>query len=140
MQIELDDLFVCTAVGAPETETLVQFGLNEGPPNQHPGQGIACRRIPFANAMIELLWVSEPREAQSESTRRTLLWGRGGLVGKGERLSFLGSPACGSVVLKSTGAPFPAWEYRPADLPDPLSIHVSEAGIEEPMWLHLSFM
>jgi hypothetical protein len=54
MQIELDHLFVCTAPGAPEAETLVQFGLHEGPSNQHPGQGTACRRFSFANAMIEL--------------------------------------------------------------------------------------
>ena len=32
MQIELDHLFVCTALGAPEAEKLVQFGLHEGPP------------------------------------------------------------------------------------------------------------
>src|SRR5262249_8761302 len=37
-------------------------------------------------------------------------------------------------------SPFPAWEYRPLYLPDPLSMHISEAGIEEPMWMHLSFM
>jgi hypothetical protein len=66
MQIELDHLFVCTALGAPEAEKLVQFGLHEGPPNQHPGQGTACRRFSFANAMIELFWVSEAREAHCQ--------------------------------------------------------------------------
>src|SRR6516165_10585821 len=76
MQIELDHLFVCTASGAPEAEKLVQFGLLEGPPNQHPGQGTACRRFSFANAMIELFWVSDAREAQSETTGRPLLWER----------------------------------------------------------------
>ena len=76
MQIELDHLFVCTDPGAPEAEKLVQFGLHEGPPNQHPGQGTACRRFSFINAMIELFWVSDEREAQSQSTRRTLLWER----------------------------------------------------------------
>lgn len=58
MQIELDHLFVCTNPGAPEAEKLVRFGLHEGPPNQHPGQGTANCRFVFANAMIELLWVS----------------------------------------------------------------------------------
>lgn len=43
MRIELDHLFVCTARGAPEGEKLVQSGLNEGPPNDHPGQGTAHR-------------------------------------------------------------------------------------------------
>ena len=51
MAIELDHLFVCTAPGAPEAEELIRFGLREGPPNQHPGQGTACHRFSFANAM-----------------------------------------------------------------------------------------
>jgi hypothetical protein len=41
---------------------------------------------------------------------------------------------------QDTGSPFLAWDYRPAYLPDPLSMQIGEAGIEEPMWLHLSFM
>jgi hypothetical protein len=137
MRIELDHLFVCTAPGAPEAEQLVQFGLREGPPNQHPGQGTACRRFSFANAMIELFWVSEAREAQSESTRRTLLWERW----SGRQCNASPFGICVRPVNpQDTGSPFPAWEYRPAYLPDPLSMHISEAGIEEPMWIHLSFM
>jgi hypothetical protein len=42
---------------------------------------------------------------------------------------------CGPVV--DGPNPAHAWEYRPAYLPDPLSMHISEAGIEEPMWIHL---
>jgi hypothetical protein len=137
MLVELDHLFVCTAVGAPEAEKLVQFGLLEGPPNQHPGQGTANRRFAFANAMIELIWVSDANEAQSESTRRTLLW---------ERWSGRQQNACPfGICLRPadtevTGAPFPAWEYRPAYLPDSLCMHIGEGGIEEPMWVYLSFM
>jgi hypothetical protein len=137
MQIELDHLFVCTAPGAPEAEKLVQFGLYEGPPNQHPGQGTACRRFSFANAMIELFWVSDAREAQSQSTRRTLLWERwSGRQGNASPFGICVRP----VHPRDTGTPFPAWEYRPSYLPDPLSMQISEAGIEEPMWIHLSFM
>jgi hypothetical protein len=136
MQFELDHLFACTAVGAPEADKLIQFGLREGPPNRHPGQGTANRRFGFANAMIELVWVSDPREAQSQSTRRTLLW---------ERWSGRKEAACPfgiclrPVDFQGTGLPFPGWEYRPAYLPDPLFMLVGEAGIEEPMWVYLSF-
>ena len=76
MRIELDHLFVCTAAGAPEAEKLLQVGLREGVPNQHPGQGTANRRFDFVNAMIELVWVSDAKEAQSPRARRTLLWER----------------------------------------------------------------
>jgi hypothetical protein len=137
MQIELDHLFVCTAPGVPEAEKLVQFGLHEGPPNQHPGQGTACRRFSFANAMIELFWVNDAREAQSQSTRRTLLWERwSGRQGNASPFGICVRP----VHPQDAGSPLLAWEYRPAYLPDPLSMQIGDAGIEEPMWVHLSFM
>jgi len=137
MQIELDHLFVCTNPGAPEAKRLVEFGLHEGPPNQHPGQGTACRRFSFRNAMIELFWVSDSNQAQSESTKRTLLW---------DRWSTRQGNACPFGICvrpanpQDTRSPFPGWEYRPAYLPDPLSMQIGEAGIEEPMWIHMSFM
>ena len=136
MRIELDHLFVCTAAGAPEADKLVQFGLHEGSSNQHMGQGTANRRFGFANAMIEFLWVSDPQEAQSQSTRRTLLW---------ERWSARKETACPfgiclrPVDSQDTGLPFPGWKYRPTYLPDPLFMLVGEAGIEETMWVYLSF-
>jgi len=137
MSIELDHLFICTDQGAPAAEQLVQFGLREGPPNQHPRQGTANRRFAFANAMIELLWVSDPTEAQSESARRTLLWER--WSGRNSAASPFG------ICVRPAGPqnaepPFPAWEYRPAYLPDSLVMHIGEAGVEEPMWVYLSFM
>jgi hypothetical protein len=137
MAVELDHLFVCTAPGAPEAERLVQFGLREGSPNQHPGQGTANRRFAFANAMIELLWVSDDAEAQSDGARRTLLW---------ERWSGQENHACPFGIClrpddsQATEPPFPAWEYRPPYLPEPLCLHIGEAGVEEPMWVYLSFM
>lgn len=138
MQIELDHLFVCTAPGAPEAEKLLHFGLHEGTPNQHPGQGTACRRFAFENAMIELLWVSDPSEAQNQSTRLTLLW---------ERWSGCRGGACPfGICLRPTDPadteppPFLSWQYRPAYLPDPLVIDIGEAGIEEPMWVYMRFM
>jgi Glyoxalase-like domain len=137
MRAELDHLFVCTAPGAPEAEKLVQFGLHEGPPNQHPGQGTANRRFAFANAMIELFWVSDASEAQSQSTRRTLLWER--WSGREHDASPFGI-CLRPLDPRDTDPPFPAWEYRPAYLPDPLVMHIGDVGIEEPMWIFLSFM
>ncbi len=129
MRIELDHLFVCTAPGAPAAEKLVQFGLHEGPPNQHPGQGTTCRRFAFANAMIELFWVSDASEAQNQSTRRTLLWER--WSGREAQASPFGI-CLRPVDPQDTGPPFPAWEYRPAYLSDPLFMYIGEVGIEEP--------
>jgi hypothetical protein len=130
-------LFVCTAAGAPEAEKLIQFGLREGPPSQHPGQGTANRRFAFRNAMIELVWIHDIVEAQAPQTKRTLLW---------ERWSGRAARACPfGICLRPAGSeeaapPFPSWEYQPTYLPDQLVMHVGEAGIEEPMWVYLGFM
>lgn len=137
MDFELDHVFVCTAPGAPEAEELVRFGFREGPPNEHPGQGTASRRFAFANAMVELLWVSDAREAQSECARRTLLWERwSGRESEASPFGICVRPADSP----NTEPPFPAWEYRPAYLPDPLLMHIAETGVEEPMWVYLSFL
>jgi hypothetical protein len=136
MPIELDHVFVCTAPGAPEAEKLIQFGLQEGSRSQHPGQGTANRRFAFANAMIELLWVSDAQEAQSQGTRRILIWER--WFGREDTACPFGiclRPADS----EDTAPPFPAWEYRPAYLSDPLVMHIGEADIEEPMWVYLNF-
>lgn len=138
MRIELDHLFICTAQGAPEAERLIQFGLREGLPNQHPGQGTANRRFAFSNAMIELLWVSHKNEAQNQDTKRTLLWER--WSGRIDRACPFGICVRPFYSQDTSPAPFVSWEYRPAYLPDPLVMHIGKAGIEEPMWVYLSFM
>jgi len=46
---EVDHLFVCANLGAPEADSLIAFGLTEGAPNVHPGQGTANRRFFFHN-------------------------------------------------------------------------------------------
>jgi hypothetical protein len=137
MCVELDHLFVCVAKGAPEAEVLLNFGLREGMPNRHPGQGTANRRFPFANAMIELIWVDDAIEAQSADTRRTMLWERWrDREGVASPFGICVRPRGPD----STERPFPGWEYRPAYLPGPHSMLIGEAGVEEPMWVHLAFM
>src|SRR5262245_28310620 len=76
MTLEVDHVFICTSPFAPEADRLVQFGLTEGMPNQHPGQGTACRRFFFRNAYLELVWVENAAEARSSLVRRTGLWER----------------------------------------------------------------
>jgi hypothetical protein len=138
MPAVVDHVFICTEIGAPGADRLRQFGLVEGSPNQHPGQGTACRRFFFQNAMLELLWVEDAAEARSEQTRRTKLWERWSEArSKVERAT---SPF-GIVLRPAPGTreacPFPSWEYRPASMPD-LELHVAEdTGPEEPMWCYM---
>jgi len=134
---EVDHLFVCADVGAPEAESLIALGLTEGEANVHPGQGTANRRFYFHNLFLELLWVSDPLEAQSELVRPTQLWPRWSQRRSGA------SPF--GVCLRPArpgfeGVPFPSWEYRPPYLPSPLAIHVGEdVPMSEPFWFFLRF-
>jgi hypothetical protein len=122
MPLQLDHVFLCTDPGAPEAESLIRFGLVEGAPNRHPGQGTANRRFFFQNAFLELLWVEDPAESQSDAVRRTGLWDRWSNRA-------LGASPFG-VCLRPADSPlgqppFPAWEYRPPYLPGPLAIHMA---------------
>ena len=137
MAVELDHVVIGVDRGAPEAETLVEFGLGEGAPNVHPGQGTANRRFFFRNSMLELLWVKDPIEAQAPQTAPTLLW---------ERWSGRHSGACpfGIIVRPAnTGpaaVPFPSIEYRPAWLEPDLKIYLAPTGLQEPMWLFMPFL
>ena len=146
--VELDHIFVMTEEGAPEADRLVEFGLTEGSPRRHAGQGTANRRFFFRNAMLEFLWVHSPQEAQSEATRRTQLWERwSGRAGPASPFGVALRPAPSSRprIDLETGrqepAPFPAWEYCPQYLPPALVIHNAiESPLAEPMWFYLGFL
>jgi hypothetical protein len=135
---EIDHVFVCTAVDAPEAERLKALGLTEGKPNAHPGQGTACRRFCFENAYLELLWVHARAEAQSDQSRPTRLW---------ERWSERAVGACpfGICVRPGKGQPdklpFRAWDYRPSYLPLPFRISVAANSelMREPMIFYMAF-
>lgn len=134
---ELDHLFICSEVGAPEAEYLRDFGLAEGPASVHPGQGTANRRFFFRNAMLELLWVHDPGKAQNSSTRPTQLWERW----QGRRGDAAPFGICFRPQYAATATlPFPAWAYEPVYLPAPRVIHVADnsAIIAEPMLFYLA--
>ena len=138
MNIELDHLFICTDPGAEAAaDALVRFGLREGPPNSHPGQGTANRRFAFFNAMLELFWVCDEAEAQSESTRPTKLWERWSRRQSGASPFGICLRPVDSADIEP---PFAAWQYQPSYLQSPLVMHIGKAGVEEPMWVFLGFM
>jgi len=76
MALQLHHVFVCTSLGAPEAEALLDAGLVEGSPNTHPGQGTANRRFFFQRGFLEMLWVRDEREAQSTLGTPTKIWDR----------------------------------------------------------------
>jgi hypothetical protein len=134
----LDHVFICTSIGGAEADRLVTFGLIEGTPNVHPGQGTACKRFFFHNAYLEMLWVYDSVEAQSELIQPTRLW---------ERWTSRSKAVCPfgfgfrSKSHEASELPFSTWQYHPPYLPPPLSIQVVKNSdvLTEPMLFHLAF-
>lgn len=139
MAAELDHIFICASRDADEASALVAFGLSEGKPNVHPGQGTACRRFSFGNGYIELLWVSDQAEAQSEAIQPTHLWERWVGRGSGSCPFGFGFRPCTHHI---ASPPFPTWEYRPPYLPEAWSFQVATnaAVLTEPMLFYLPFL
>ena len=137
MTYALDHVFVCCAEGAPEAERLARLGLTEGSPNTHPGQGTASRRFFFENAYIELIWVTDPREAQADLAARTRLWPRWSQrAAEASPFAVILRPAAGGEI----DPPFTSWAYHPPYLPPHLAIHVAEGTpLSEPAFFFIGF-
>ncbi|QMU28149.1 VOC family protein [Adhaeribacter radiodurans] len=76
LPMELDHIFLFTQNHVLLAESLKDFGLIEGTPNEHPGQGTACRRFFFQNAYLELAWVVNEVEIKSSALAKSKLFER----------------------------------------------------------------
>jgi len=130
---ELDHVFVCTKLDAPEGAQLVSIGLTEGRSGVHQGQGTANRCFLFHNAYLELIWVHAREEACSPITERTRLF---------ERWKDRANGACPfGICLRparpSAGSdlPFGAWDYLPGYVAatNPIRIGTNSDRLSEPM-------
>ena len=131
VSFELDHVFIGTGAGAPEADALVEFGLREGEPNTHPGQGTANRRFFFENMMLELVWVDNERDAKSPLAKRLHTWERWkGRRGEASPFGVCLRPAD----LTTQTLPFAGWAYRPPYFA-PRFIHIGKnsASIHEPL-------
>ena len=107
MGIQLDHFFILSEPGAPQADFLVDIGVVEGMPNDHPGQGTSNRRFFFENAGLELLYIRDAEEAMN---------GPASGLQCVEREAQSGASPFGIVVRRtddSADDPFPGWRYYP---------------------------
>lgn len=132
--MELDHLFLFTHAPEGAAEALRRFGLTEGAPNTHPGQGTSCRRFFFHNAYLELLSVTSEKEIKSPAIAPTKLW---------ERSQYPQTGYCpfGLCFRSSTLVFEEGWHYHPPYLPEGLFINVASNTNHpvEPMLFELPF-
>lgn len=122
MTIELDHLFICSKVNAPEIQPILDLGLSEGRPNIHPGQGTANKCIFWQNFMLELLFVIDKREISSSIITPTRLK---------ERCNYYqtGYSPFGIAFRREESdqvLPFSTWAYKPPYLSDYLQIDIAQ--------------
>ncbi len=118
--MRLDHFFILTEKFAPEAELLTEFGLVEGMPNDHPGQGTANRRFFFSNTTLELLYVRDPNEADEGPGQRLRI---------PERASNRDASPLGLVMRcdgDSEEPAFPGWRYQPVYFDAGVSFLVGE--------------
>lgn len=131
---EIDHFMFFCAAGAPEAAALLSLGFHEGPPNSHPGQGTANRRFFFRNAYLELVWVENPVEAQSEAARPTRMWHRWQRRDQACPLGLVLRPGTREVAAISS------WTYSPRYFPPGFTIEVANGIAEnEPLLFYLPF-
>jgi hypothetical protein len=135
--VEIDHIFICTQNKAPAGDLFAAFGLAEGSPNIHPGQGTANRRFYFHNFMLELIWVEDKEEIRNERTKPLRLFERCQLDSKAvSPFGIAFRPEAGS---KET-LPFLVWDYHPIYLPANLDIQVAgNMPSSEPLVFYIPF-
>lgn len=131
MGFELDHFFVTVPTPESASDALRDAGFTEGPSQNHPGQGTASRGVFFENVYLELIWLTDPAEADSPTIRRTRLLERtepaSGACPFG--ISLRGAEGA------ETSLPFETWEYRPPYVPEGTFIPVGSNSerVEEPL-------
>ena len=135
--MEVDHIYICTDYKAPVGELLKDFGLTEGSSNTHPGQGTANRRFFFYNFMLELLWVENLDEVNSELTKPMRLFER---CSRDDNYISPFGIGFRPTNEKNETPSFPVWDYHPMYLPDFLKIQVAtDTPLSEPMFFYLFF-
>lgn len=140
--LEINHLVICV----DEPEKIVQifkdFGLTEGEPNSHFGQGTSNKRFFFANIYIELLYLNDPAAAQSSTTKPTKLYDRFmNISGNASPFGVCFYPSGGTKSgAKFNIKDFKTKDYFPKFLPSPLKMTLFNAPLTEPMYFFLDFI
>jgi len=62
----IDHIFIFTTDFGKIADELIEFGLTEGSGRVHIGQGTTNRKFYFDNFFLEIIWVHNEKEINSE--------------------------------------------------------------------------
>ncbi|MCJ8324570.1 MAG: glyoxalase-like domain protein [Rhizobiales bacterium] len=135
--MEIDHIFICIEDPEKLAKILTEFGLTEGEPNSHIGQGTANRRFFFQNFCLELLFLQQVGRALSPLTARTTLHAR--LTDKSLDVSPFGicfRPSPNNIKVEN----YSTWQYFPLNIPKTFIIDIFDAPISEPLYEYMDFL
>lgn len=139
--MELDHIFIFIQEHDQLTASLKRFGLREGTPNVHAGQGTACKRFFFQNAYLELVWVRDAEEIKSAVIAKAKLWERS----QYRLTNYCPFGLCFRAATREDNSIMllfeDAWRYYPAFLPEGqfANIASNENFPDEPMLFEMPF-
>ncbi|MGL1920512.1 MAG: VOC family protein [Hyphomicrobiales bacterium] len=135
--MKIDHVFICVESPIKNAKILADFGITEGEPNIHTGQGTANHRFFFDNAYFQLLHVTSEELLQSKPTKPS------SLLERFHRVDNSISPfgIClypGHKKLNITD--YETIEYQPKFIHPPLKMHIFETPLIEPMYYFLDYI
>lgn len=123
MPLELDHIFVFLPPGGKEAALLAESGLKESSRRTHKGQGTSNACFAFENSYLELIWVSDTMEVQTELVRPLGLWDRSRWRETNASPFGIGLRSSAS---ENKSLPFKTFPYNPPYLPPGVSIQIAE--------------
>lgn len=135
--MEIDHIVIC--IEAPElmAQILKDFGLTEGEPNSHIGQGTANKRFFFDDFFIELLYINDEDALKSAATAPTQLYER--------FTNETGDASPFGVIFRPGNNKFSpqnhaSTAYNPRYLPPSLTMTIFEVPTTDPLYLYYDFL
>ncbi|MBX7541994.1 VOC family protein [Qipengyuania sphaerica] len=112
--MEIDHIFAMIHPSDRVLQTLMDLGLVVSYRRKHEGQGTANACFCFENLYLELLWIEDPVQTSSGSSRGLGLLDRE----KGSHSSLSPFGIAWRQGSRTSPDEFPAWVYRPSFLPE----------------------
>lgn len=135
--MKIDNIFICVKSPDKLVKILTDFGITEGEPNTHTGQGTSNHRFFFNNIYLQLLHVTDEELLQSPQSKPSSLLER--FERKDDSISPFGIclyPGDGKLEIID----YLTKEYQPKFIHPPLKMHIFDTPLIEPMYYFMDYI
>lgn len=135
--MKIDHIFICVKAPLDKVKILTDFGITEGEPNTHTGQGTSNHRFFFSNTYFQLLHVTNEVLLKSVPSKPSSLYERF------NRTDNTISPF--GICLypgdnKLSIVDYLTKDYQPKFIQPPLKMHIFNTPLVEPMFYFVDYI